>query len=68
MQVKESPPATLVAQIDRGPDFVRPDESVPKQLIVLLTLVLCMRVDKCTAILFFLRSHCLAAETEGFTS
>ena len=31
MQVKESPPATLVAQIDRGPDFVRPDESVPKQ-------------------------------------
>ena len=51
MQVEESPPATLVAQIDRGPDFVRPDESLCpcKQLIVLLTLVLCMRVDTTNA-------------------
>ena len=27
----QSPPATLVAQIDRGPDFARPDESLCAQ-------------------------------------
>ena len=48
--VEESSLAIPVAQIDQGPDFVRPDVSLsPGHVIILLTLFLCMRVDTTNA-------------------
>ena len=57
MQVEESPPAsstaTLVAQIDRGPDFVRPDAQATYRSPH-ASLVHEGGYYKCTAVFFFL--------------